>query len=228
CFSSQSSPVFTRRRRNILLKNATNRLRVPPSFCRTWPYMTQPARARAGTEPCRVVVAGDRCISQDGMLGGTDPPVRHSSVGVAIAGTIWVALSSIWVASGQNPSPATTSGTAEVERVIVTGSNIPSAEEVGANSVDTYRPSDIEKLGVRNSTDLLINLPQQMGTAVNQNWSGVGDGSVIPNVRGLLPKETLVLIDGKRTAINGGAFGLLANASGVDINLVPFPMIDHI
>mgnify|MGYP003693918713 CR=1 FL=1 len=69
--------------------------------------------------------------------------------------------------------------------------------------MDTYRPSDIEKLGVRNSTDLLTNLPQEMGTTVNQNMSGVGDGSVIPNLRGLLPKETLVLIDGKRAAMAG-------------------------
>src|SRR5262245_6201210 len=121
--------------------------------------MTQPARARAGTEPCRVVVAGDRCISQDGMFRGAgNSQVRPSSVGVAIAATVCVALSSIWVASGQNPSPASASTAAEVERVIVTGSNIPSAEEVGANSVDTYRPGDVEKLGVRNSTDLLINL----------------------------------------------------------------------
>ena len=37
-----------------------------------------------------------------------------------------------------------------------------------------------------------------MGTTVNQNMSGFGDGSVIPNLRGLLPKETLVLFDGKR------------------------------
>ncbi len=44
---------------------------------------------------------------------------------------------------------------AEVERVIVTGSNIPTAEESGPNPVDTYRPQDIEKLGIRNATDLL-------------------------------------------------------------------------
>jgi len=134
----------------------------------------------------------------------------------------WAALAQLTA-----PSPA---AIAEVERVIVTGSNIPTAEEVGPNPVDTYRPSDIEKLGIRNSTDLLTNLPQEMGTAVNQNWSGDSDGSVIPNLRGLLPKETLVLIDGKRAAIvgGGGAFSLLANAAGVDINLIPFPMIDHI
>jgi iron complex outermembrane receptor protein len=132
----------------------------------------------------------------------------------------WIALAQVTA-----PSPA---GIAEVERVIVTGSNIPTAEEVGPNPVDTYRPSDIEKLGVRNSTDLLINLPQEMGTTVNQNMSGLGDGSVIPNLRGLLPKETLVLIDGKRAAIVGAGGVFSSGLSGVDINLVPFPMIDHI
>jgi outer membrane receptor protein involved in Fe transport len=159
-----------------------------------------------------------------------NPQVKPGSVGGAFASGLGVALLSVSVASGQNPSPAPASTVAEVEPVIVTGSNIPTAEEVGPNPVDTYRPGDIEKLGVRNSTDLLIKLPQEMGTAVNQNWSGVGDGSVIPNLRGLLPKETLVLIDGKRAAIvgGGGAFSLLANAAGVDTNLILFPMIDHI
>ena len=55
---------------------------------------------------------------------------------------------------------ASVQGTAEVERVIVTGSNIPTAEETGPNPVDTYRPSDIEKLGIRNSQDLRTFLPQ--------------------------------------------------------------------
>jgi outer membrane receptor for ferrienterochelin and colicin len=93
------------------------------------------------------------------------------------------------------PAQVATGATAEMERVIVTGSNIPSAEEVGPNPVDTYRPVDIEKLGVRNATDLLTNLPQEMGTTANQNTTVGGDGAVIPNLRGLLPKETLVLID---------------------------------
>ncbi len=54
-------------------------------------------------------------------------------------------------------------GQAEVERVIVTGSNIPTAEEIGPNPVDTYRPADIEKLGIRNATDLTTFLPQEAG-----------------------------------------------------------------
>src|SRR5215471_3437248 len=137
--------------------------------------------------------------------------------------------------SAQNPlSTPGVSTEAEAERVIVTGSNIPTAEEVWPNPVDTYRSEDIEKLGARNATDLLTKLPQEMGSTINQNANGVGggDGSVIPNLRGLLPKETLVLIDGKRAAIIGSGGGVAAGASpgiaGVDINLIPFPMIDHI
>src|SRR5438874_4303152 len=137
--------------------------------------------------------------------------------------------------SAQNPLPTPGIPTeAEAERVIVTGSHIPTAEEVGPNPVDTYRPEDIEKLGARNATDLLTKLPQEMGSTINQNANGVGggNGSVIPNLRGLLPEETLVLIDGKRAAIIGSGGGVAAGASpgltGVDINLIPFPMIDHI
>jgi iron complex outermembrane recepter protein len=119
-----------------------------------------------------------------------------------------------------------TARVATVVEVIVTGSNIPTAEEVGPNPVDTYRPADIEKLGIRNPTDLTTFLPQEAGGTVNLNSANGGDGTVQFNVRGLLPKETLVLVDGKRVAfgsLNGVGFG-----SGVDINLIPFPMIDHV
>ena len=113
-----------------------------------------------------------------------------------------------------------------VAEVIVTGSNIPTAEEVGPNPVDTYRPADIEKLGIRNATDLTTFLPQEAGGTVNLNIANGGDGTVQFNVRGLLAKETLVLVDGKRVAF--GSLAPVGSSSGVDINLIPFPMIDHI
>src|SRR5438045_207597 len=135
-------------------------------------------------------------------------------------------------ASAQLPAPAVPANpaapapSAEVERVVVTGSNIPTAEETGPNPVDTYRPQDIEKLGIRNATDLQEFIPQQAGGTVNLNIGNGGDGTVQFNLRGLLPKETLVLIDGKRVA-----FGSLATAGfsgGPDINLIPFSMVDHV
>ena len=97
------------------------------------------------------------------------------------------------------PAPA---AEATAERVIVTGSNIPTSEETGPNPVDTYRTEVIQKLGVVNQTDLLTKLPIQAGGTINQNIANGGDGAVIPNLRGLLPKETLVLVDGKRVAPN--------------------------
>jgi iron complex outermembrane receptor protein len=130
-------------------------------------------------------------------------------------------------ASAQLPAPAVPANpaapapSAEVERVIVTGSNIPTAEETGPNPVDTYRPQDIEKLGIRNATDLTTFIPQEAGGTVNQNIANGGDGTVQLNLRGLLPKETLILIDGKRIA-QASLFG------GYDIQLIPFSMIDHI
>src|SRR4029079_7615464 len=111
--------------------------------------------------------------------------------------------------------------TAEAERVVVTGSNIPTAEETGPNPVDTYRPQDIEKLGIRNATDLTTFIPQEAGGTVNQNIANGGDGTVQLNLRGLLPKETLILVDGKRVAQASLFFGY-------DIQLIPFSMIDHI
>ena len=123
-------------------------------------------------------------------------------------------------------APAPAGGQAEVERVVVTGSNIPTAEETGPNPVDTYRPQDIEKLGIRNATDLQEFLPQQAGGTVNLNIGNGGDGTVQFNLRGLLPKETLVLIDGKRVAF--GSLGTSGSSAGVDINLIPFSMVDHV
>src|SRR5499427_1915467 len=136
-------------------------------------------------------------------------------------------------AFAQLPAPAVPAepgapppSTAEVERVVVTGSNIPTAEETGPNPVDTYRPQDIEKLGIRSATDLQEFIPQEAGGSLNLNIGNGGDGTIQFNLRGLLPKETLVLIDGKRVG-----YGSLATAganNGPDINLIPFSIIDHV
>ena len=112
---------------------------------------------------------------------------------------------------------------AEAGRVIVTGSNIPSAEEVGPNPVDTYRRDDITRLGVRTPTDFVLRLPAAFGANVNENTTAAGnDGSTTISLRGIDPKETLVLQDGRRLA-TGGVF-----QTAVDFNQLPFGLIDHI
>src|SRR2546429_611111 len=107
-------------------------------------------------------------------------------------------------ASAQLPAPAVPANpaapapSAEVERVVVTGSNIPTAEETGPNPVDTYRPQDIEKLGIRNATDLTTFIPQEAGGTVNQKLGNGGDGTRHLNPPGLLPKAYRILGDGQR------------------------------
>src|SRR6266403_2433356 len=56
---------------------------------------------------------------------------------------------------GAAPTPPA----AEVQRIIVTGSNIPTAEEVGPNPVDTYNRDNINKSGEVTTEQFLLSLP---------------------------------------------------------------------
>src|SRR6266513_3804799 len=51
------------------------------------------------------------------------------------------------------------SASATAERVIVTGSNIPTAEEVGVNPVDIYNRETMSKSGQRTTEQFLQSLP---------------------------------------------------------------------
>src|SRR6266700_1656291 len=128
------------------------------------------------------------------------------------------------------PTPQTTGQPGvTIEEVVVTGSNIPTSEEVGPNPVDTYRREDITRLGVRSATDLIQKLPAATGAALNENVAA-GDGRVEINLRGILAKETLVLQDGRRLApvVSSGSplFGFAGDT--VDLNTIPLGLIDHI
>src|SRR5438477_10429307 len=147
----------------------------------------------------------------------------------AVAFPLIIAMS----ARAQEPAPPPPTGTnvapaggaaareATAERVIVTGSNIPTAEEVGPNPVDTYRRDDITRLGVRTPTDLIQRIPAVTGSNLGENVTNGGSGGATQiSLRGIDPKETLVLEDGRRLMPTFGAF--------VDFNIFPLGLIDHI
>ena len=138
--------------------------------------------------------------------------------GVIVMGSIFLFRSSTF---GQNPSlQADSNGNAlpETERVIVTGSNIPTAEEVGPNPVDTYRREDISRLGARTPSDLVQRIPAVTGFGINEN----NDTTTRVDLRGIGPKDTLVLQDGRRLANNG------LDGQSLDFNQFPFGLVDHI
>src|SRR5256714_1613980 len=146
----------------------------------------------------------------------------NTGLGLAIIAGV---LPSVIAVSAQDvtPTPQTTGQpVVTAVEVIVTGSNIPTSEEVGPNPVDTYRREDITRLGVRSATDLIQKLPAATGAAINENVVNSGDGRVEINLRGLLAKETLVLQDGRRLAPVGFA------GDTVDLNTIPLGLIDHI
>ncbi|MDX6528351.1 MAG: iron complex outerrane recepter protein [Blastocatellia bacterium] len=128
--------------------------------------------------------------------------------------------------SGTTPVDANGNAMSEAERVIVTGSNIPTAEEVGSNPVDTYRRDDITRLGARTPTDLIQRIPAVTGFGNTENNTNSilipADGSTRVNLRGIDPKETLILQDGRRLANVGFA------GTSVDFNEFPLGLIDHI
>jgi outer membrane receptor protein involved in Fe transport len=129
------------------------------------------------------------------------------------------------------PAPAGAAATAE--RVIVTGSNIPTAEEVGPNPVETFSHEDIQKSGKRTTEEFLLSLPIVTSNVIpvsnNENGSNTAVGAAAVSLRGLDPRATLVLIDGRRVAPypignNPGP----VNTMFVDLNSIPQAAIESI
>ena len=131
--------------------------------------------------------------------------------------------------TGAAPPPAT----AEAERVIVTGSNIPTAEEVGPNPVDTYNRDNINKSGEHTTEQFLLSLPVVNANVVpisnNENGSNTAVGAATVALRGFDARATLILIDGRRVAPypTGNNPGLV-NVMFVDLNSIPQAAIESI
>src|SRR5256886_8785198 len=122
---------------------------------------------------------------------------------------------------------------ATTERVIVTGSNIPTAEEVGPNPVETYNRDSLNKAGERTTEQFLRDLPIANANGVpvsnNENGSNTAVGAATIALRGFDARATLILIDGRRVAPypTGNNPGLV-NVMFVDLNSIPAAAIDSI
>src|SRR6266446_6052584 len=122
---------------------------------------------------------------------------------------------------------------AEAARVIVTGSNIPTAEEVGPNPVDTYNRENINKSGEFTTERFLLSLPianaNIIPTSNNENGSNTAVGAATIALRGFDARATLILLDGRRVAVypTGNNPGLV-NTMFVDLNSIPQAAIESI
>jgi len=126
-------------------------------------------------------------------------------------------------------SPSLTAAPAEAERVIVTGSNIPTAAEVGPNPVDILNREQIDKAGERTTAELVRNLTVAgpNGVPSSNNGAGATPGASSIALRGFDASSTLVLIDGHRVApypvgTDNGA------VTFVDLNSIPKASLESI
>src|SRR5215472_8587387 len=113
----------------------------------------------------------------------------------------------------------------EVERVTVTGSNIPTAQEVGSNPVFGLNRDLINKSGQSTTLEELLKAQPVISAGsipVQNNGTGQSgpSGTAALSLRGFDPGASLVLIDGRRVAPFPGA----ANSAAGFVDLVSIPI----
>ena len=134
----------------------------------------------------------------------------------------------------------------EVEEVVVTGSFIRRSEGiVAASPLTQLSAEDLEAQGTVNMAQVVQNLTFNNGTAVTNSIQGVNNTTTNFNLRGLGPRATLTLIDGKRVptsnvqsmlpasalqrieVVTDGAAALYGSdaVAGV-VNLIPYQSFD--
>jgi iron complex outermembrane receptor protein len=110
------------------------------------------------------------------------------------------------------PAPANTEAT--TERVIVTGSYIPTAETESALPVTVYTAEVLKKQGANTPVEGLRQLPSFVGNTLTENDSNGGNGQAAVNLRAVGPENTLTLINGRRafefSDVNAIAIGSLS------------------
>src|SRR5678815_2102531 len=111
------------------------------------------------------------------------------------------------------PNAPVPSTEATTERVIVTGSYIPTAETESALPVTVYTAEVLQKQGANTPVEGIRQLPSFVGNALTENDSNGGDGTATINLRGVGSENTLVLMNGRRM------FNQLGPST--DINLIP-------
>ena len=154
--------------------------------------------------------------------------ISTSASAQAPAGSPVTALPEAGPGPAAPPAPQS-AGEASTERVVVTGSYIPTAEEVTASPLDTLTAQEIKRSG---ASDVLAVLQKRnpdfvgAGNLGNSNAniaSGATQGGAFIQIRGL---PTLVLYNNRRiadaAAISTGGFQF------ADVNLFPTSLISRI
>jgi outer membrane receptor protein involved in Fe transport len=146
--------------------------------------------------------------------------------GVAIGGAVTA------LPAAAQTSSAAAAKTTDVTEVVVTGSRIHQAATDTPAPVETVTAQDLNDRGFVTAGQALNDLTSITPAQALSTGPGVaaGSGQAFPNLFNLGPGRTLTLVDGHRfvtsaTPVTGTASG---SGSGVDTNLIPIGLIDHV
>src|SRR5437016_9893647 len=126
---------------------------------------------------------------------------------------VGVGLPFLIAGSALAQAPAPTEAT--TERVIVTGSYIPTAETESALPVTVYTAEVLKKQGANTPVEGLRQLPSFVGNAATENDSNGGDGTATINLRAVGSANVLILVNTRRTF------------NFNDINLIPIGAVSR-
>lgn len=116
---------------------------------------------------------------------------------------------------------------AKIEKIEITGSNIKRVDSEGPAPVQVITREDIERSGASVVAEVLRNLPLNTAASFDETFVGsFARGSAGVSLRALGQKSTLVLINGRRTALYPFAQNL--NQTFVDLNSIPLSAIERI
>ncbi len=120
----------------------------------------------------------------------------------------------------------------EADRIEVTGSRLKGVDMEGANPVILIDREDLEKRGYDNVAEFLKDLPQTSSAGTFSEAGGIASGtrgqpagSAGVSLRGLGSSSTLVLVNGRRVALDSFTNGF---DSFVDINSIPMSAVDRV
>jgi iron complex outermembrane receptor protein len=163
----------------------------------------------------------------------TDSARRRLFASTMIGGLALTAAFAAQPAAAQTSSAAAAKPASDVEEVVVTGSRIHQAATDTPAPVETVNQQDLTDRGFVTAgqalNDLTSMTPAQALSTGPGNASGAGQ--TFPNLFNLGPGRTLTLVDGRRYV--SSATPVTDNTasgagSGVDTNLIPLGLIDHV
>lgn len=168
------------------------------------------------------VVCNGAALAQSVATPGAAAPIAASDAGTAAGSTT--------APAAQKPTARTGAGeTVQQDTVVVTGTRTDTKASQSLTPVDVISGARLQATGQQNLRDALVQLSPDI---VRETYAG--DAAVLTDalsMHGLTPDHVLVLVNGKRRhttaniALDGG---LNQGSTGVDIDMIPVALIDHI